>query len=271
MSRHNLKYENFAARIPQNAVVYGGFMFNVVMDNYDKDSDVDIIHYNFVDGKYQPTQSITVNRGKYNTLSVTYENCDKYITSQDGSGMYCYPLIEIKIDGSSTDGLMYQHLTLLHKTTTISEYLDRHCDLDITKIYYDGEKIKIKDVWKLLERRDETDLRINYQKSLNFYNWDEKWSLNEYYRIYNRCYKRAQKYINRGIKIKFLYGKSSFEHLKYLMDCYMLDSSREWKIELVPVEHHRIVKNAHLEYIINRHHLFVDSIHTRATKNIKQI
>lgn len=225
MYKYGLKYENFLARLSPMCIIMGGFISNMVLDTFDKKSDIDIIHYQMNGEMFDMIDTLRVHRGLYNTQLITYDNCCEQLRNLDGTGMFCYPLNLIKEDGSSSDGVKYQHLTLLYKTNSLGQYLDDTCDLDITKIYYDGHRIRMKNIWKFFERRDETDVRISYAKSFRCYNWDLKWTLFEYSNLYSRSLERVKKYQERGINIKILYGADAKQNLLRLINIYGLDFS----------------------------------------------
>ena len=242
MKRHGLKFENFAARTPKNSIVFGGFIFNVIFDNFDPldiKSDIDVLHYDTCetdivttsDGKeeslhpriYKVCSKITLNRGQENTFTYTNNNCDQMIKNPDGSGMFCYPLNLIKVDGSSSDKIIYQHLTLLHDTDSLPKYLDKHCDMDIAKCYCHNNKIYIRDLNKMFTRTDKISIINCYNKSLRFYNWWLKWSINEFYRLYDRICDRINKYRKRGINVEVDKELTSKEYLKELINIYGLN------------------------------------------------
>jgi hypothetical protein len=52
MINHNYQYDNFLARLSPECIIYGGFMFHVIMNTCDKESDIDIIHYQQINDEY---------------------------------------------------------------------------------------------------------------------------------------------------------------------------------------------------------------------------
>jgi hypothetical protein len=224
MKKNGYKYENFTARLSPECIIYGGFIFHVLMNTHDERSDVDIIHYMEKDGSYLPIKTLTVNRGCKNTFSATYDDCDQYLISDNGTGMFMYLLNHIKEDGSSNDGLHYQHLTLLRETPSLKYYLNKTCDLNVTKNYYDPktDRIYIYSLDKLWERKDEADPIISYNKRFAHYNYDEQWCIDQYYEHYDHILSRIQKYKERGMNITLLNKYNSQEYLKHLSDVYHL-------------------------------------------------
>jgi hypothetical protein len=229
MDNHGYLYENFTPRLSPDCIIYGGFIFHVLMNTYDEDSDIDIIHYDTVSKDdeiiYSPVKTLTINRGKYNNLPVTYENCDQYLGNNKGTGMFIYLLNHIKEDGSSSDNLHYQHMTLLKETMSLKRYLNRTCDLDITKNYYDSktDRIHIYSLDKLWERRDEIDVRVSYNRKFAHFNHIYHWTIKDFYYNYDLVISRVEKYRHRGINIISLHKYNSEQYLQYLTNIYHLD------------------------------------------------
>jgi hypothetical protein len=222
MDHHNLKYENYIARVKEDCVIFGGFIFNVIFDIYDPVSDIDVLHYKYEDNIYKTCSKVIITKGKYNTYVQEYNECDKMINNKDGTGWFCYPLNLIATDGSSSDNILYQHVTLLTNSESISKYLDTHCDLDITKNYCYNNKIYIKNLNNMFLRVEYADIMKCFIKTFRFYNWIFKWSLCEYYRLYDRCLERITKYTNRGINIIVDKQLNSTEYLRKLINNYNL-------------------------------------------------
>ncbi len=222
MNNHGLKYKNFLPRLSSECIIFGGFIFNTIMNVFDKDSDIDILHYRTLNELYRPIQKLEVNRGKYNTFPAIYDNCDANL---EGTGYCHYPMTHIKDDGSSSDGIKYHHLTLLFVCDSFEMYLDKVCDMDITKSYYDHktDRIRVKSLDKLWERRDEIDLRYSYNVRFAHFNWSKMWDMEEYYNNYRRCCERVEKYRRRGINIVSSHNYNEKEYLLYLENVYHLD------------------------------------------------
>jgi hypothetical protein len=149
------------------------------------------------------------------------------MTLSDGTTMFQYVLNHINSDATSSDGLVYQHLNLLNKTLSLKHYLDKTCDLNVTKNYYDPktDRIYIYSLDKLWERIDNVDPRISYNRKLAHFHSDV-WNINSFHRLYGSIFSRIQKYEKRGINITLLHDLNSHQYLKYLENIYHLTDIR---------------------------------------------
>ena len=191
MNKHNLQYDNFLARLTETCVIYGGFVYNVIMDYFDSSSDIDILHFS-KNVSYDPAKSITVKRGWNNDIIVTYD-CE---TIHFKLG---YTII--KEDGSSSDGILYQHVNLAHSTSSLNNYFDNACDFDISKSYitHDMSRFQIKNLYKYFNRQDDILQNKFYKSSFSHTSHSRKWTIDWYIDYCEHLNLRLERYRKKGI------------------------------------------------------------------------
>lgn len=224
MSKYGLIYENFRIRTSENFYVFGGFMFGLVLDKHFDCSDIDMVHFTKMnDSTISPVEKITLRRGRENQWQHDYYDCLKTIDPERQQYEdFSYPLNLIKTDGSSSDGIRYQHLTLLKPCKSIGKYIDLTSDLEVTKIYYDGETIKFSNIWGMFERKCTYDINKAYVKSMYCYGCPLS-DAPSFCNMHDRLRERVEKYHNRGISITMIDDRTPKRQLKEIYDIYGID------------------------------------------------
>lgn len=239
-AKFNISYENFISKFQQNkningnifSIVFGGIMLGIIRSNIYEESDLDFIHYQTKPGSSNcfPVSEVVINTGP-NSRS---ENQDRrYTRNMQGVNScfrFSYPLMLIKTEGTSADGRMYQHNTILYETASISEYLDKDIDLELTKIYYDGKKIRIKNIDLIFNEKEYVNVNKIFKKDYELYlkingekNGERIWEDENYEFILNRIHNRIRKYRKR--KFEMIYDENELKIpkiLKKISDKYHL-------------------------------------------------
>lgn len=205
--KFGLEYENLVTRMTPNSLLYGGIMLGILTSDIRKESDLDLLHFEKNNKIYSPVEELTIKCGKYNTLEKTFVwNINQYA----GCWILSYELCLVKVDGTSSDNRMYQNNTILHKTESLANYLDYSCDLDITKIYYYQNRLHIKNIKAIFEKR--FDLNVNHHLKREFAKYNSavakeeifdlgEWAYQTFWNyILERLLERIQKYKKRGYR-----------------------------------------------------------------------
>lgn len=220
METYGYKYENFISRLNPDYIIYGGFIFHVLMNSYDNKSDINIIHYEKESkGIYSPLKIYSLDDKRIKNY------CYALDTILDNGSIVPHNLLNhIRTDCTSSDGLYYQHLNLLKQTPSLKYYLNEICDLNVTKNYYDPktDRIYIYSLDKLWGRKDSIDPRISCNRKFLHSHCFDIYRLWRYHRDYKFVLSKIEKYRKRGINITLLHNFNSFQYLKYLENIYHL-------------------------------------------------
>lgn len=200
-AKYSIKYENLIKRMTKHSFLFGGMLLGILNKTIDNESDLDIIHYRMAWGKIFRVDSITIKTGEENKFSRTLNyHSNRY---SGCIGEISYPFDLIKLDGSSDDNKIYQHITTLYNPKCMFKYMNENCDFDFTKVLFDGKKIYIKNLNSLIKKT--TNFDVNKRFKIDFRNrlklcsniWqDDLWTY-----VSSRMHERIIKYQQKGYTI----------------------------------------------------------------------
>ena len=256
MTRFKLKYDNLVYRMGNTGILYGGLLLGIIRNHIYKDSDVDLIHYDYKDNIYYPVKEITLNVGRDNTFTSTYNYNSQ--TSWTGCvGEVAYPIFLIKTDGSSSDDRMYQHNSIITPTPSLAHYLNQMCDLEFTKIYYDGTKIHIKDLNSIITKTCHYNINyvFKYMFKIYFECNNNKWIDDLWISTIKRIIFRINKYRSRNFNVIINYHNQNIDTagiIKNIISKYGLISTPL----IMPLTKRRSRRRHHLSELNNYNYLF---------------